>query len=87
MTQAFGVVDDRANILPGDKSVLIVEDDRDFAQWLLDLTRQKDSRHRHVPRQYRAGARPRVLAGRDYAGHQPAGHQWLEGARSPEDRS
>jgi hypothetical protein len=41
MTQAFGVVDDRANILPGDKAILIVEDDRDFAQWLLDLTRQK----------------------------------------------
>jgi CheY-like chemotaxis protein len=34
------VPDDRANILPGEKSVLIIEDDRDFAQWLLDVARQ-----------------------------------------------
>src|SRR5205823_14476720 len=36
----FTLADDRANILPGEKSVLIVEDDRDFAQWLLDVARQ-----------------------------------------------
>ncbi|HSP46429.1 MAG TPA: response regulator, partial [Chthoniobacterales bacterium] len=36
----FTLADDRANILPGEKSVLIVEDDLDFAQWLLDLARQ-----------------------------------------------
>jgi CheY-like chemotaxis protein len=35
------VPDDRGNILPGEKSILIVEDDRDFAQWLLDLAHQK----------------------------------------------
>ncbi|MEP6956699.1 MAG: response regulator, partial [Chthoniobacterales bacterium] len=40
-TPAFHVADDRSNILPGDKAVLIVEDDRDFAEWLLDLTREK----------------------------------------------
>jgi HAMP domain-containing protein/CheY-like chemotaxis protein len=33
--------DDRGNILPGEKSVLIIEDDRDFARWLLDLSRAK----------------------------------------------
>src|SRR5262249_12381967 len=30
----LGVSDDRRNLLPGEKAVLIVEDDRDFAQWL-----------------------------------------------------
>jgi HAMP domain-containing protein/signal transduction histidine kinase/CheY-like chemotaxis protein len=30
------VADDRGNISPEDKTVLIVEDDRDFAQWLLE---------------------------------------------------
>ena len=30
------VADDRASVLPGEKIVLIVEDNRDFAQWLLD---------------------------------------------------
>src|SRR5947207_5070561 len=36
----FMLADDRANILPGEKSVLIIEDDRDFAQWLLDVARE-----------------------------------------------
>src|SRR5205085_4638846 len=36
----FALDDDRGNILPGEKSVLIVEDDPDFAQWLLDVARQ-----------------------------------------------
>jgi CheY-like chemotaxis protein len=31
------LADDRANVLPGEPVVLIVEDNRDFAQWLLDL--------------------------------------------------
>nr|MBA2433130.1 response regulator [Chthoniobacterales bacterium] len=35
------VADDRGNILPGEKALVIVEDDRDFAQWLLDLTRER----------------------------------------------
>jgi HAMP domain-containing protein/signal transduction histidine kinase/CheY-like chemotaxis protein len=39
--ERFMLADDRKNILPGDKAVLIIEDDRDFAQWLLDLTREK----------------------------------------------
>jgi HAMP domain-containing protein/signal transduction histidine kinase/CheY-like chemotaxis protein len=30
------IADDRENISPGDESILIVEDDCDFAQWLLD---------------------------------------------------
>ncbi|MDP9003975.1 MAG: response regulator, partial [Verrucomicrobiota bacterium] len=36
----FTLADDRASILPGEKSVLIIEDDRDFAQWLLDVARE-----------------------------------------------
>src|SRR5262249_50330813 len=35
----FALVDDRSSILPGEKSILIIEDDRDFAHWLLDITR------------------------------------------------
>ncbi|MFL6540311.1 MAG: response regulator, partial [Chthoniobacterales bacterium] len=37
----YAVSDDRANILPGEKAVLIIEDDRDFAQWLVDMARMK----------------------------------------------
>ena len=36
----FGVADDRTNVLPGEKVVLIIEDDRDFAQWLLDIAHE-----------------------------------------------
>jgi len=30
------ILDDRSDLLPGDKSILIVEGDNEFAQWLLD---------------------------------------------------
>src|SRR5947207_14542744 len=46
----FMLADDRANILPGEKSVLIIEDDRDFAQWLLDLARQNGFKAVVTPR-------------------------------------
>jgi CheY-like chemotaxis protein len=46
----FTLEDDRANILPGEKSVLIVEDDRDFAQWLLDVARQNSFKAIVTPR-------------------------------------
>src|SRR3954454_12214895 len=46
----FTLADDRANILPGEKSVLIIEDDRDFAQWLLDLARQNGFKAVVTPR-------------------------------------
>jgi CheY-like chemotaxis protein/signal transduction histidine kinase/HAMP domain-containing protein len=46
----FALADDRANILPGEKSVLIVEDDRDFAQWLLDVARQNGFKAVVTPR-------------------------------------
>jgi len=46
----FALGDDRANILPGEKSVLIIEDDRDFAQWLLDLARQNGFKAVVTPR-------------------------------------
>ncbi|MDQ6626140.1 MAG: response regulator, partial [Verrucomicrobiota bacterium] len=39
--EEHGVVpDDRTNVLPGEKVVLIIEDDRDFAQWLLDVAHE-----------------------------------------------
>jgi HAMP domain-containing protein/signal transduction histidine kinase/DNA-binding response OmpR family regulator len=50
----FMLADDRANILPGEKSVLIIEDDRDFAQWLLDVA------HTHG---FKAVVTPRGKAG------------------------
>jgi HAMP domain-containing protein/CheY-like chemotaxis protein/signal transduction histidine kinase len=46
----FTLVDDRANILPGEKSVLIIEDDRDFAQWLLDVARHNGFKAVVTPR-------------------------------------
>jgi HAMP domain-containing protein/CheY-like chemotaxis protein/signal transduction histidine kinase len=46
----FTLPDDRANILPGEKSVLIVEDDRDFAAWLLDVARQNGFKALVTPR-------------------------------------
>jgi HAMP domain-containing protein/CheY-like chemotaxis protein/signal transduction histidine kinase len=46
----FTLNDDRANILPGEKSVLIIEDDRDFAQWLLDVARQNGFKAVATPR-------------------------------------
>jgi hypothetical protein len=35
----FVISDDRANLEPGDRPVLVIEDDRDFAQWLVDASR------------------------------------------------
>ena len=36
----FALDDDRSNVLPGEKVVLIIEDDRDFARWLVDLAHE-----------------------------------------------
>jgi HAMP domain-containing protein/CheY-like chemotaxis protein/signal transduction histidine kinase len=46
----FTLADDRANILPGEKSVLIIEDDPDFAQWLLEVARQNGFKAVVTPR-------------------------------------
>ena len=46
----FTLADDRANVLPGEKSILIIEDDRDFAQWLLDVARQNGFKAVVTPR-------------------------------------
>jgi HAMP domain-containing protein/CheY-like chemotaxis protein/signal transduction histidine kinase len=46
----FTLNDDRANVLPGEKSVLVIEDDPDFAQWLLDLARQNGFKAIVTPR-------------------------------------
>jgi HAMP domain-containing protein/CheY-like chemotaxis protein/signal transduction histidine kinase len=50
----FALADDRQNILPGEKSVLIIEDDRDFAQWLLDVARQNGFKAVITPRGHAA---------------------------------
>jgi CheY-like chemotaxis protein len=42
--------DDRANILPGEKSVLIIEDDIDFARWLLEVASAKGFKAVATPR-------------------------------------
>jgi HAMP domain-containing protein/CheY-like chemotaxis protein/signal transduction histidine kinase len=46
----FTLADDRLNILPGEKSVLIIEDDHNFAQWLLDMARQSGFKAVVTPR-------------------------------------
>src|SRR5260370_39492790 len=46
----FSVADDRENILPGEKCVLIIEDDRNFAQWLFGLAHAKDFKAIVTPR-------------------------------------
>ena len=40
MPADFVLADDRASILPGERAILIIEDDRDFAQWLLEMARE-----------------------------------------------
>jgi CheY-like chemotaxis protein/signal transduction histidine kinase len=46
----FTLEDDRSNILPGEKSVLIIEDDHNFAQWLLDFARARGFKAVVTPR-------------------------------------
>ena len=46
----FSLADDRENILPGEKCVLIIEDDRNFVQWLFDLAHAKDFKAIVTPR-------------------------------------
>ena len=84
----FTLADDRANILPGEKSVLIIEDDRDFAQWLLDVARAKRIQSRgHAARENRARVGARIRAVRHHARSQPAGRGWLADSRPAEIRS
>ncbi len=56
------LADDRSNILPGEKAVLIIEDDRDFAQWLLDVARQHGFKAVVTPRGKQALALVREFA-------------------------
>ena len=44
------IPDDRGNILPGDQSILIVEDDLHFAQWFLDLAHAQEFKVIVIPR-------------------------------------
>ncbi|MEY2527529.1 MAG: hypothetical protein QOE73_2300 [Verrucomicrobiota bacterium] len=48
--EAVSIPDDRGNILPGEKCVLIIEDDDAFAQWLLEETHAKDFKAIVTPR-------------------------------------
>ena len=50
MPLEFTLADDRSSILPGEKSILIIEDDRDFAQWLLDVARANNFKAVVTPR-------------------------------------
>ena len=44
------IPDDRGNILPGEKSVLIIEDDKHFAEWLLETAHAEDFKAIVTPR-------------------------------------
>src|SRR5262249_34939478 len=46
----FGVTDDHNNVVPGDKVILVLEDDREFAQWLVDASREKGFKAVATPR-------------------------------------
>ncbi|MEY2440488.1 MAG: hypothetical protein QOI34_1873, partial [Verrucomicrobiota bacterium] len=56
------IADDRSFISADEKCILIVEDDRDFAQWLLDLAREADFKAIVTPRGYTALALVREFA-------------------------
>ncbi len=47
---AFAVSDDRGNIGPGDKVVVVIEDDHEFAQWLADMAHEKGFKVMATPR-------------------------------------
>ena len=80
--------DDRDDLHGGDRVLLIVENDENFARFLLDLA------HEHgfkgvvtAIRRRRRGAGARLPAERHHARHPPARHRRLEGAQPPEERS
>ena len=78
----------RADIRPGDRVLLIVENDPAFARVLARRRRTRAGFKALVaPRGAdRRRARPRVPAGRDHARHPPARHRRLAGARAAEGR-
>jgi len=56
------IPDDRGNILPGEQSILIIEDDRNFAQWFLDLAHAHEFKTIVTPRGQSALALAREFA-------------------------
>ena len=72
------VGDDRDNIQPGDRVLLIVENDLAFARFLLDAAREKGFKGLVTSLgAARPGDDPRVQARRHHAGHLPARHRRL----------
>ena len=81
------VGDDRDNIQPGDRVLLIVENDLGFARFLLDAAREQGLQGPgHVAGRAGAGAGPRVQARRHHARHPPARHRRLARAGAAEER-
>ena len=79
--------DDRADLQPGDRTLLIVEDDAAVrARHARPGARPRLQGHRRLARRPGAGAGARVQAGRDHLGHPAAGRRWLDGARSAQAR-
>ncbi|MBA3830488.1 MAG: HAMP domain-containing protein [Chthoniobacterales bacterium] len=56
------IPDDRGNILPGEQSILIIEDDHNFAQWCLDLAHAQEFKAIVTPRGQSALALAREFA-------------------------
>ena len=76
------VADDRPRPQPGDRVLLIIEDDVSFARILLDMAREKGFKGIVATRGDGGLALARELqARRDHARHRPAGHGRLDGAR------
>ena len=79
--------DDRDDIQPGDRVLLIVENDLGFARFLLDAAREKGFKGLVTSLgRRRPGDGPRVQAGRHHARHLPARHRRLARAGAAEER-
>ena len=79
--------DDRDDIRPGDRVLLIVENDLGFARFLLDAARESGFKGLvSRQRRRRPGADARVQAGGHHARHLPARHRRLARPRAAEER-
>ena len=84
----IAIEDDRNAIDPGDRVLLIVEDDVTFARILVDMAHERGLKALvAAARQHGAGAGARVQAGRDHARHRSARHGRMDDSRPSEARS